>query len=196
MILILEGTQRGGKTGFPYLPGGPVSRLKLDSCGCCATKVRRPGSDGKTCLKSGGLHREMRMKRTMLLCGLLAGAALAAGAQQSNANDPYQGVSTPPPDDEITTTAPARKPDAGRPLVVPPTPTAPVAVPQPTPVPEPLPVRRSQTPAPEQASSAVLQPEAERNYTHSSDPDADIVHPVEVKTVPVKPGLSWRASAS
>lgn len=45
------------------------------------------------------------MKRTMLAFSLIAGAALTAAAQQSNANDPYQGVSTPPPDDEITTTS-------------------------------------------------------------------------------------------
>lgn len=52
------------------------------------------------------------MKRTMLVCALLAAAAVALGAQEASQSNPYVGTSNPPPDDTITIPAPEDAPVA------------------------------------------------------------------------------------
>jgi hypothetical protein len=129
------------------------------------------------------------MSQPVLVCALLLMTAAALGAQEANQSGPYQGTSTPPPDETIvtssppeTTSTPAAKPPAGRP-----------ASPS-----------QSQTPAQSQAASAnpsgnesdpdggtvAVQPQApapeqptlnERGA--AADPDGDIVHPR-----PLRPG--------
>ncbi|HEV2215812.1 MAG TPA: hypothetical protein VGR64_11020 [Terracidiphilus sp.] len=56
------------------------------------------------------------MKRNLLLSAMMAVAVCAAGAQQTSPANPYQGVSTPPPDDTIVVTMdqPEAKPPAGK----------------------------------------------------------------------------------
>jgi hypothetical protein len=55
------------------------------------------------------------MNRPILMCALLLMATAALGAQEANQSNPYQGTSTPPPDDTIVTTStPQAKPPAGR----------------------------------------------------------------------------------
>ena len=58
------------------------------------------------------------MNWSLFLAALLAAATCAAGAQQTGQSNPYQGVSTPPPDDTIVVTMdqPAAKPLAGHPM--------------------------------------------------------------------------------
>jgi len=116
------------------------------------------------------------MNRPILVCALLLMTTAALGAQE--ASDPYQGTSTPPPDDTIVTTStPQAKPHAGR--------TA-----------SPSQYRtQTQNQAPVQTQSAMNDPDADngtvavqrsvpaprqpvltqRNY--AADPDGDIVHP-------------------
>jgi len=65
------------------------------------------------------------MNRASLFLGFFAAAAIALGAQQPSQNNPYEGVSTPPPDDGIITSEasqpkpPAAKPEAGTPAPAP-----------------------------------------------------------------------------
>jgi hypothetical protein len=58
------------------------------------------------------------MNRATLLCAILAFSAAALGAQQTGQSNPYEGVSTPPSNDSITTEAPAPppKPRAAHPI--------------------------------------------------------------------------------
>ena len=54
------------------------------------------------------------MNRPIFVCALLLATA-SMGAQQASQSSPYQGTSTPPPDDTIVTTStPHAKPPAGR----------------------------------------------------------------------------------
>jgi hypothetical protein len=56
------------------------------------------------------------MNRPILVCALLLIATAALGAQDASQSSPYQGTSTPPPDDTIQTTdLPQAKPHAGQP---------------------------------------------------------------------------------
>jgi hypothetical protein len=52
------------------------------------------------------------MKRTFFVCALLAAATAAMGAQQASQPSTYEGTSSPPPDDTISTPAPETMPDA------------------------------------------------------------------------------------
>ena len=70
---------------------------------------------------------EGRMKRSILVSGLVSGffvaAAAALAAQDASQSNPYQGVSHPPADDVIVTTSiPAPKPPAARTLAAQPAP--------------------------------------------------------------------------
>jgi hypothetical protein len=124
-----------------------------------------------------------RIYRSILSCVFLAAAAAALGAQQAGAQNPYQGVSTPPPDDSIQTTvddsaARIPKPSAGRPMAAPP-----VAAEQSG--------HEVQRRDPEDASSGddgivrvvpdrALEPPAQPGLSRrefENDPDGDIVHP-------------------
>src|ERR1035441_641395 len=84
---------------------------------------------------------ETRMKQSILAGALMvaATAALTAnlGAQQASQADVYQGTSSPPPDDTITTSAPpdpgapAPKPSPAHPAYIQPAPVQYPAQPQP-----------------------------------------------------------------
>jgi hypothetical protein len=58
------------------------------------------------------VKKEIGMKRTILVSGVLAAAAALLGAQQASQPNPYAGTSSPPPDDTITTPAPEAAPVA------------------------------------------------------------------------------------
>jgi hypothetical protein len=121
------------------------------------------------------------MNSKIVVCAMIFAAAAALGAQQASQSDPYQGVSTPPSNDEIVVTVePEAKPPAGHPL-------APAAVQKQT-----EPQAASADPqidnlntgtddgivhvAPRPAAVApARQVLAER--ANASDPDGDIVHP-------------------
>src|ERR1035441_1895421 len=84
---------------------------------------------------------EIRMKQSILVGALMVvtTAALTAnlGAQQAGQSDVYQGTSSPPPDDTITTSAPpepaapAPKPSPAHPAYIQPAPVQYQAQPQP-----------------------------------------------------------------
>lgn len=61
------------------------------------------------------------MKRTFFVCALVAATAAAMGAQQPSQSSPYEGTSSPPPDDTISTpaaeTVPDAKPSPSHPMV-------------------------------------------------------------------------------
>lgn len=127
------------------------------------------------------------MNRAILILGFFAAAAIAAGAQQPSQNNPYEGVSTPPPDDAIITSQtpeakpPAAKPAAGVPAA---SPTQTQAAPQPVP-----PATRMATNGmryqPEDGTDdgiVIVAPSADdapvlSQRPNVSDPDSDIVHP-------------------
>ena len=123
------------------------------------------------------------MNRPILVCALSLMVTAALGAQEASESSPYQGTSTPPPDDTIVTTStPQAKPHAGRTASPGQYRTqtqnqAPVqtqsaylnsAANDPDPDSGTVAVQRS-APAPRQP---VL---TQRNY--AADPDGDIVHP-------------------
>jgi len=59
------------------------------------------------------------MNRPILFCALFALTAAALGAQEATQSSPYEGTSTPPPDDTILTTVTVRsKPSAGQQVYV------------------------------------------------------------------------------
>ena len=55
------------------------------------------------------------MNRSVFVCALLVAAAGAMGAQQASQPSPYEGTSSPPPDDMITTPAPESAPPIAKP---------------------------------------------------------------------------------
>jgi hypothetical protein len=142
------------------------------------------------------------MNRTILVCAMLAVFAGVAGAQQTSQQDPYTGVSTPPPNSTIVDSAPAPppKPPAAHPM-----PAQPPAAQYPQTAPAAQPVTPAQgpqpayaNPAPEYAPPAtangdgtdngIVQVEQPGGETpsdnpkllarlYASDPDGDIVHP-------------------
>ena len=126
------------------------------------------------------------MNRPILVCALLLMVTAALGAQEAS-QSPYQGTSTPPPDDTIVTTnAPKAKPPAGQPIA----PaqiqmqTQVMAQSQPT---SANPVENSSDPdggivQVEQSAPTPVQPELTARGT-TVDPDGDIVHPQ-----PLRPG--------
>jgi hypothetical protein len=137
------------------------------------------------------------MNRPILTCVILAFAAAALSAQQSNSSSPYQGTSNPPADTIETSVQEqpqpvADKPPAGRPLENAPATAAPQTAQQPYAAANPSLVDRSannressteegsdagivQVAPPEQDARSTVRPAlATRAY---SDPDGDIVHP-------------------
>jgi len=147
------------------------------------------------------------MKRTILVCALLAITAAVLAAQQAS-KSPYQGTSNPPPDDTITTPdaqqqpapAPPAKPMPGVPAGYEQPPAQPV---QPQPNAQPNPQNPQQpSPANAQGSYPAPQPEDGTDYgivqvapdtpsqgglnqrQYANDPDSDIVHPE-----PLPPGV-------
>ena len=115
------------------------------------------------------------MNRPILVCALLLMASAALGAQDANESSPYQGTSTPPPDDTIVTTStPQAKPPAGRKIV------------------------DSQYQAPTQAQNKAPE-QARTEYVHSivkdPDPDSEIVGGQHNATSQREPVLTRRSYA-
>ncbi|MGA7829714.1 MAG: hypothetical protein WCA21_01990 [Terracidiphilus sp.] len=106
-----------------------------------------------------------RMNRTVLVSALMIAAAAALGAQEASQSSPYQGVSTPPPDDTIITssTPQATPQEKARPL------NAVSAAPE---------ENRNQEPA--QAASV-------KAPSNPTDPDGDIVTVASTATDPSQP---------
>ena len=123
------------------------------------------------------------MNRPILVCALLLTVTAAMGAQEASQSNPYEGTSTPPSDDTITTTStPKAKPPAGRPAE----PVQDQAQPQDQPQAPSQPAMANPavnpadpdggTVAVEQNAPAPDQP-ALKVRDHAPDPDGDIVHP-------------------
>jgi hypothetical protein len=123
------------------------------------------------------------MNRSIHVCALLLMAAAALGAQEASQSSPYEGTSTPPPDNTIVTArTPHAKPLAGQPMQpaaalvqeLAPPPSADSAVNPPNPDGGVVAVQQSD-PAPSRPALT------QRDY--DADPDGDIVHPH-----PLRPG--------
>ncbi len=128
------------------------------------------------------------MNRPILICALFAAATAALGAQAVSQSSPYEGTSTPPVDDTITTTVSVQaKPPAGQHASVQSAAPASVhaqAVPQPTSI---DPAWNYYDPS---SADGIVHPNAKANSqdassarpalttrAYASDPDGDIVHP-------------------
>jgi hypothetical protein len=124
------------------------------------------------------------MNRPILVCAVLLMAAAALGAQEASQSNPYEGVSTPPPDSTIeVTSAPQAKAPAGQPAT-----TAVVQNPAPAqPQPAQSQIMRDDQPVSGAAAyggmpaaewnAPATQPPALTDRTYAADPDGDIVHP-------------------
>jgi hypothetical protein len=111
------------------------------------------------------------MKRSVFVCALLVVTAGALAAQQaSQSNDPYVGISHPPPDTTITT-------------------------PEPPPLPKPSPAKLAPAPAAAQPGVEGAQAPAGEQY---AEPDTDdgIVRVAPDATSPAQPELNQRENAS
>lgn len=128
------------------------------------------------------------MNRPVLVSALLFLATAALGAQQASQSDPYQGTSTPPSDDTITTSStPQAKPPAGHPVEPVQSPAATPSQPAATQPASAQPAMNADGPdggivAVEQNNPAPDQP-ALQARKNTADPDGDIVHPQ-----PLRPG--------
>lgn len=142
------------------------------------------------------------MKRTMLTCALLFATAVALGAQQANQSNPYQGTSSPPPDNTITMPVPEEtatpKPSPSQRAATTPAARAQSnAAPKPQPAPPPyaaetVPNESVSAPAlGDGTDDGIVQVEPPESPSHPTlshrpamaDPDNDIVHPA-----PLPPG--------
>ena len=115
-----------------------------------------------------------RMNRRILVSALMVAAAAALGAQEASQSSPYQGVSTPPPDDTIITssTPQATPQEKARPL------NAVSAAPE-----------ENQNQEPAQAASV-------KAPSNPTDPDGDIVTVASTATDPSQPVLTRRSANS
>lgn len=142
------------------------------------------------------------MKRAIFLCAILAASAVVLTAQQNGqANSPYQGVSTPPPNDTITDEAPPQPAPPAKAQ------TPPAAKPSPDHYPAPAAAteRQQQTAPPDRTppdfitsangdgtDAGLVEPPTESQaeadaasprspvttaHVYASDSDGDIVHP-------------------
>jgi hypothetical protein len=135
------------------------------------------------------------MNRPILACIFFAMATAVVAAQEASQSNPYQGVSNPPADDTIITTAdqpdqqPKPKPPAGHPVEQ----TAPAAAASlhPRPAQSPMMAKSSVYPAPQPNRDGTDDgivgvapaPNPVLTSRHVSDSDFDIVHPA-----PLPPG--------
>jgi hypothetical protein len=116
------------------------------------------------------------MNRSILVCALMFVATVGLGAQDASQANPYQGTSTPPPDDTIVTTStPQAKPPAGRPAT------------QAQSQPQSQPATDNSDP---DGGAVVVQPQSTASQQPAliqrssvPDPDGDMVHPH-----PLRPG--------
>jgi len=132
------------------------------------------------------------MNQPMLVCALLLTATAALGAQEASSSSPYEGTSTPPPDDTVMTTrTPQAKPSAGRSAT--PAQAQPQAQEQnqPTMVTNPAVEPDSEASANEQEAPA---PErtALKTRVYAADPDGDIVHPRPLRPGELEAGTTIR----
>jgi hypothetical protein len=116
------------------------------------------------------------MKRPILVCALLLTVTAALGAQEASQSNPYEGTSTPPPDDTITiSTTPQAKPPAGQPAV---------------------PAQDQALPQDQTQPQAPSQPAAARPAVNSADPDGGIVAVEQNAPAPEQPRLKARRYAA
>lgn len=159
------------------------------------------------------------MKPAIFLCAILAASTAVLTAQQtSQPNNPYEGVSTPPPNDTITDevpqppappakaqTAPAAKPSPDH--YAAPKPTGPAQAQQ-----ESAPADRTppdfitsasgdgtdaglvEPPAGSEQAAAGARTPATTAHLYASDPDGDIVHPQPLPPGELGPGTRIRVS--
>jgi hypothetical protein len=137
---------------------------------------------------------EIRMNRPILICAMILASAVALAAQQASQTSPYEGMSTPPANDEIiTSTTPEAKPPAGKPYEAQPaTPSQIQAQPQvhaPDPTPY-YPNSGTDDGIVQIAPSAPAQPGMNRAYVN--DPDGDIVHPHPLRRGELQEGTTIR----
>jgi hypothetical protein len=130
------------------------------------------------------------MNRPILACAFFALATTALVAQDQSQSSPYQGTSTPPPDETIITSEqqpPIPKPPAGHPMQQTPAPqTAPMQ-----PAPQAMTSRQDASPVSQTYGDGTdegivgVAPSAPGLVTRAAsvDPDSDIVHPA-----PLPPG--------
>jgi hypothetical protein len=105
------------------------------------------------------------MNKPIFVSAMIFMAAATVGAQSASQASPYQGVSTPPPDDTIVTSStPQAKPPAGR---------------------------VAQTQAPQSQT----QPQTQQYSDNSGDPDGGVVAPVQSTPAPNEPTLTARGYA-
>lgn len=108
------------------------------------------------------------MNRPILVCALLLLSTAALGAQEASQTSPYQGTSTPPPDDTIVTTStPLAKPPAGQ---------------------HAAPIQSQQ--------QAQAQPASSYPAANDADPDGEIVAVQQNVSSPRQPALIQRSYAA
>lgn len=152
------------------------------------------------------------MKQSILVGALMvaATAVLTAnlGAQQAGQSDVYQGTSSPPPDDTITTSAPpepaapAPKPSPAHPAYIQPAPVQYQAQPQPDTqvAQQPVPVNSALSAPADGTDDGIVQiapdppsqPALNRRAA-ANDPDGDIVHPAPLGPGELGEGTTIRA---
>ena len=125
---------------------------------------------------------EKRMQRTLLASLVLAATAAALGAQEEGQTNPYQGTSSPPQDEIITSSEaqPVAKPRAGHPLVRAQTEPARAAAVLPS-------EEQSYEPRPSSVDPATNYPGTDEGVVQVEQPTA----PVD-RTPPAQPGLNHR----
>jgi hypothetical protein len=136
------------------------------------------------------------MKRTIFVYTLLAAIAAALGAQASQPS-PYEGTSSPPPDDTITTpepqSAPLTKPSAGKPAYAQPNarPQSALADPSLNYPAASAPDDGTDNGIVEVAPGAPAQPSLNQRAS-LGDPDGDIVHPAPLPSGTLGEGTTIR----
>jgi hypothetical protein len=134
---------------------------------------------------------EQRMNRSILICALVVATTAALAAQQTSQPDPYQGTSTPPPNDTITNSVPAPAPE--------PPAAAPAAT---TVVPKPSAAQPVYSqPAYGQRVQSALQPPPSAAQVYSSEPadgtdDGIVQIAPDPTSMPGQPTLNQRIPAN
>jgi len=130
------------------------------------------------------------MNRPIFVFALLMMTTACLGAQEASQSSPYQGTSTPPPDDTIvTSTAPQAKPPAGRPAV----PAQNQSHTQPVPAnPSTIDTDPDSVPVTAPRSAPTAEPLVLTPRTNAPDPDGDIVHPRQPRPGEIPEGTTIR----
>jgi len=118
------------------------------------------------------------MNRPILVCALLLTVTAALGVQGASQSNPYEGTSTPPSDDTITTSsAPDVKPPAARPAV-------------------PAQDQTQAQPQDQAQPQASSQPATSKPAVNAADPDGGIVAVEQNAPAPDQPALKTRKYAA